>query len=109
MFSDLGSQGACTGDVLGLRGLVAATQQHDDGCLPSHEVQAVSGPDMDPRLGDAPADAVSVAEVPEPQGSQARGDSRLRPVVAEPGEPLGEHLGLEDADHMVERIRSDTE
>jgi len=50
-------------DVVGLGGLVASTEEQDDGVALRSEIDAVAGAVVDPQFGDALADWPGVTEV----------------------------------------------
>src|SRR5215213_1208035 len=86
-------------DVAGLRPLVAAAQQDDERLAAADEIDSVTGPIIDPELGDPSADRLRVAEVAERKAPDSNVDSSLRLPVAKPIEPFRIDRRLPNLEH----------
>jgi hypothetical protein len=84
-----------------LRGLVAATQQHDDRRALVDEIQPVARPIEETHLRDAFAHRRDIAQVADAHGAQPRVDSSHRAPIAQAAQPARKGLGLDDLKHGI--------
>lgn len=75
------------GDVLLLRGLVAAAQKQDQFIALLDEIDAISRPMVDPQFEDALADTLEVAGISHLETGDAPGDPQHGRPVPKPFQP----------------------
>jgi len=86
-------------NILLLRRLIATRKQDDIDICHLNEVHAVPGTMIYAKLGNALANRLDVASVPERQPTDTDVDARLRRSIPKRSEPLGVQVGLTNLEH----------
>ena len=88
------------GNVLCLRGFVAAAKQDDHGSAAPQRIDAISGTLVDAHFADALSYRLTVAEIALCHTFDPHGDFHRRAIVAKLCEPIGESFRLAYFDHV---------
>jgi hypothetical protein len=86
-------------DVPALRGFGAPAEQDDDGVAALDEIDPIAGSEVDAHFAD-PVEELHVAQQPGFETNDPLAIFRAAANVLEAPEPVGEHGGLADVDHV---------
>jgi len=86
-------------DVTVLRAFVAATQQHDQYCTASHEIDSVTRAVVDAEFTDALADGANIPRIAERKTLYPGGGPRARHGVAQPSQSFPKCLRFPYLEH----------